>query len=100
MRIEFKNSEAFLRNVDILVAGQIESPATCVAQPLRFRQICLTLPQSLFGPFALRDVTYKNDDLTAGNGLVLTTDFDVKQAAVFPAVDGFKTVRAQFRESF
>jgi hypothetical protein len=69
-----------------------------VTQPLRFRQIRLTLPQSFFGPFSLRDVAYKNDNLTTGNGLVLTADFDVKQAAVFPAMGGFKTPGAQFCE--
>jgi hypothetical protein len=69
-----------------------------MAQPFRFRQVSFAAPQSLFRPFSFGDVAYKNDALTAGNGLVLSTDFDVKQAAVFPAMDGFKTVRAQFRE--
>ena len=91
----FIHSEAFLRGVNELVAGQIETPAAGVTQPLRFREIRLTLPQGFLDPFALGDVAYKNDGLTAGNGLVLSTDFDVKQAAVFPAVGGFKTVRAQ-----
>jgi hypothetical protein len=40
----------------------------------------------LFTSLSLGDAGYKNDDLTAGNGVVLTADLGVKQAAVFPAV--------------
>ena len=56
LRIESKDPEALLRNVDILVAGHIESPATCVAQPLRFGKIRLTLPQRRLSPLAFGDM--------------------------------------------
>src|SRR5512139_1601354 len=55
----------------MLVAGQIESPATCVAQPLCFRQISFTLPQGLLGALAVGDIPDTGAKSECGSFLVV-----------------------------
>ena len=49
MWIETKQAVVFLRGMDELSGRDVERPAACVAQPLRFRQIRLAPPQLSFG---------------------------------------------------
>ena len=51
-RIETKQAVVFLRGMDELSGRDVERPAACVAQPLRFPQIRLAPPQVFFGALA------------------------------------------------
>src|SRR5712675_89273 len=55
--IETQNTVAFLRPVPDIVVWT-PCPTSCLAESLRLRQICFTLPQSLFGALALGDVNH------------------------------------------
>ena len=56
LRIEAPDSEIFLGPVESLAAAAIAGKTARESQPLRFRQISFTAPQSFFGPFTVLDV--------------------------------------------
>ena len=53
LRIKTHQAVAFLGKVQDLAGGRSRCPTARVAEPLRFRQVCLAAPQFVFGVPAL-----------------------------------------------
>src|SRR6267142_6712570 len=53
LRLKTHQTVAFLGKIQDLTRGRSRCPAARVAEPLRFRQICLAAPQFVFGVPAL-----------------------------------------------